>query len=159
MSLVHSWRKVRLAERLWLDKIQLCFMWQGWRSWLLVSVDRAVLSLEISCLVAPTHVRLAVIARIIDVLLEYKTKTVRHDRRRASVYYARGHRPLGCERCCSAALVANNGVVLFSWTPGHAQKPICGRSSVTCRSQRPPVSVHPRATPKQGRGCRGATAP
>ena len=43
MSLVQAWRKVRSEERAWWNKLQLCILWQGWRSWLLVYVDRAAL--------------------------------------------------------------------------------------------------------------------
>ena len=51
--LVHAWRGVRLEDRAWWEKLQLCILWQGWRSWLLVHVDRVVLSHDISCLSAP----------------------------------------------------------------------------------------------------------
>ena len=45
MSLVQAWRRVRSAERSWWQQIQLCILWQGWRSWLVVYMDLAALSL------------------------------------------------------------------------------------------------------------------
>ena len=68
MSLVHAWRKVRSEERSWWNKLQLCILWQGWRSWLLVYADRVALSQEMSCLVVLMHRRMAVIERTIDVI-------------------------------------------------------------------------------------------
>ena len=44
MYLVHAWRQVRYEERAWWNKLQLCILWQGWRSWLSVHVERAALS-------------------------------------------------------------------------------------------------------------------
>ena len=66
-------------------KLQLCILWQGWRSWLLVHVDRVVLSYDISCLVAPMQGRMAVIERVIGILFAYKTKMVLTGRRHAPV--------------------------------------------------------------------------
>jgi hypothetical protein len=85
MSLVQAWRKVRSAERAWWQQIQLCILWQGWRSWLVVYMDRAVISSEIPGLVTLMHRRLAISARIIDTTFDHTTKLVRHDRRQASV--------------------------------------------------------------------------
>ena len=85
MSLVQAWRKVRSAERAWWQKVQLCILWQGWRSWLVVYMDRAALSSEISGLVALMHRRLAIIERTIDITFDNKTKLVRSDRRQASI--------------------------------------------------------------------------
>ena len=85
MPLAQAWRKVRSAERAWWQQIQLCILWQGWRSWLVVYMDRAVISSEIPGLVTLMRRRLAIIERIIDTTFDHKTKLVRYDRRQASI--------------------------------------------------------------------------
>ena len=47
MTLLHDWRKTRVRERSWWQKVLLAILFQGWCSFMMTDIRRNALSLEI----------------------------------------------------------------------------------------------------------------
>ena len=85
MSLLFSWRTLRVQERSWGRLVRLRLIFHGWQCYLVVDAFRGSLNNEIATFCRLMDYRLAYLDYLVDWLVARKCSMVRADRRNRTV--------------------------------------------------------------------------